>query len=243
VPVSRGILVVVLVVLVVALVIGCDVGPSDRLRERRTSPAASAPVSAATADPSPLATRQEAQESFDSARAALVREDYGESARYLADAAAFMWAHAAQAQIGAIAALQGSAKELEMLVERLGRSEPLTTRTLDRVVANANRAEGQHHLTRATAAIADRNYGHAGEELLMAVDHLERSALDLRRPKEVGARSALSDARELGRSMVRGDVPARDDVRHVIRQLEGELRRLCAIIDVEARACAVEAAR
>jgi len=232
-----------IVVLVVALVIDCDVVPSDRLAERRTSPAASAPVSAAVADPSPLATRREAQESFDSARAALVREDYGESARHLAEAAAFMRAHAAQAEIGAIATLQGSAKELEMLAERLARGEPLTTRMLDRVVANANRAEGQHHLTRAAAAIADRNYGAAGEELLMAVDHLERSAVDLRRPNEAEADPALSDARALAGRLVRGGVPSRAEARRVIGQLEGELRRLCAIIDVEARACAVEAAR
>jgi hypothetical protein len=43
--------------------------------------------------------------------------------------------------------------------------------------------------------------------------------------------------------MVLGGVPTHDEARRVIRQLEGELRRLCAIIDVEARACAVEAAR
>ena len=237
---SRGMLVVVLVV---ALVSDCDVAPSDRLTGRRTSPAAPAPVSAAVAEPSPLATRQEAQESFDSARAALVREDYGESARRLAEAAAFLRAHGAQAEIGAIAALQGSAKELEMLSERLAQGEPLTTRMLDRVVANANRAEGQHHLTRAAAAIEDGTYGHAGEELLMAVDHLERSALDLRRPNESEAGPALSDARALAGRVARGGVPSRDEARHVIGQLEGELRRLCAIIDVEARACAVEAVR
>jgi len=154
-----------------------------------------------------------------------------------------MRSHAEQAEIGAIAALQSSAKELQMLVERLERGEPLTTRLLDRVVANANRAEGQHHLTRPAAAIEHSDYGDAGEELLMAVDHLERSALDLRRPNDAEADPALSDARELGRSMLQGGVPTRDDARHVIRQLEGELRRLCAIIDVEARACAVEAAR
>lgn len=231
------------VVFIVALVTGCDVGPSDRLTERRPPRAAPAAVSAAVAEPTPLAMRQEAQASFDSARAALLREDYGESARHLGEAAAFMRSHAALAEIGAIAALQGSAKELEMLVERLERREPLTTRMLDRVVANANRAEGQHHLTRAAAAIEHYDYGDAGEELLMAVDHLERSALDLRRPNDAEADPALSDARELGRSMLQGGVPTRDDARHVIRQLEGELRRLCAIIDVEARACAVEAAR
>ena len=226
-----------------ALVAGCDVGPGDPLTGKRASPAAPAHVPAAAAEPSLLATRQEAQASFDSARAALIRDDDAESARHLAEAAAFMRSHAAKAEIGAIAALQGSAKELDMLAERLARGEPLTTRMLDRVVANANRAEGQHHLTRAVAAIADRDYQHAGEELLMAVDHLERSALDLRRPNEAEADPALSDARALAGRMVRGSVPTRAEARYVIGRLEGELRRLCAIIDVEARACAVESAR
>jgi hypothetical protein len=240
---SRGMSIVALVAMASAL--GCSVMPADDLTDRRVRQAApaSSSVPPAPGVPGPLATRQEAQESFDSARAALVRDDYGESARQLAEAAAFMRSHAAQAKIGAIAALQGSAKELEMLAERLTRGEALTTRMLDRVVANANRAEGQHHLTRAAAAIADYDYGDAGEELLMAVDHLERSALDLRRPNEAEADPALSDARALANRMVRGGVPSRDEARHVIGQLEGELRRLCAIIDVEARACAVEAAR
>jgi len=239
---SRGMSVVALVA--AASAIGCSLRPADDLTDRRVTQAASASqASPPPAVPSPLATRKEAQESFDRARAALVSGDYDETARQLGEAAAFMRSHAAEAEIGAIAALQSSAKELQMLVERLERGEPLTTRLLDRVVANANRAEGQHHLTRAAAAIEHSDYGDAGEELLMAVDHLERSALDLRRPNDAEADPALSDARELGRSMLQGGVPTRDDARHVIRQLEGELRRLCAIIDVEARACAVEAAR
>lgn len=240
---SRGMSIVALVA--VALVESCGEAPADDLAGGRVTRAvpSSSPVPAPAAEPSPLATRREAQASFDSARVALVREDYGESARHLAEAAAFMRSHAAHAEIGAVAALQGSAKELEMLSERLARGEPLTTRMFDRVVANANRAEGQHHLTRAAAAITDHDYRHAGEELVMAVDHLERSALDLRRPNEAEADPALSDARAFADGLVRGSVPTRAEAGHVIGQLEGELRRLCAIIDVEARACAVEAAR
>jgi len=227
----------------VALVASCDAGTADRLTDRRASPAARAPLPAAAAEPSPLAMRQEAQASFDSARAALVLQDYGESARHLTAAAAFMRSHAAEAEIGAIAALQGASKELEMLAERLARGEPQTTRMLDRVVANANRAEGQHHLTRAAAAVAVRDHRHAGEELTMAVDHLERAAFDLRRPHDPEADPALSDARSLADGMMRGAVPTRAEANHVIGQLKAELRRLCAIIDVEAQACALESAR
>jgi hypothetical protein len=50
-------------------------------------------------------------------------------------------------------------------------------------------------------------------------------------------------ARALADLMLRGGVPARAQVKRVTGQLGAELRRLCAIIDVEARACAVEASR
>lgn len=227
----------------VALIADCGERLGDSQGDGRAVRVPPSTVPAAAEEPGPLATRQEAQESFDRARAALVHEDYAESGRHLAEAAAFMRSHAAEAEIGAIAALQGAAKELEVLAERLARGEPQTTRMLDRVVANANRAEAQHHLTRAAAAIADRDYRHAGEELIMAVDHLERSASDLRHPRDAEADPALSDARWLADLMVRGGVPPRAETKRVMKQLEAELRRLCAIIDVEARACAVEAAR
>jgi hypothetical protein len=195
------------------------------------------------AEPGPLATRHEAQASFDRARGALVAQDYRASARYLEEAVAFMRSHAAQSEVGALAALQGSAKELEVLAQRLARGDVQTTRAFDRVVANANRAEAQHHLTRAGAALADRAYRPAGEELIMAVDHLERAAHDLRQPNAPEAGRALGEARALAERLMGSDVPARADVKRVTGQLEAELRRLCAIIDLEARACAVEAAR
>jgi hypothetical protein len=154
-----------------------------------------------------------------------------------------MQSHATQSEIGAMAALQGSAKELEVLAQRLARGDAQTTRAFDRVVANANRAEAQHHLTRAAAAVADRAYRHAGEELIMAVDHLERAAHDLRQPNDPEAAGALADARAVAGRLIASDVPARAEMKRVTAQLGAELRRVCAIIDVEARACAVEAAR
>ena len=77
----------------------------------------------------------------------------------------------------------------------------------------------------------------------MSVDHLERAAHDLRQPNDSGAGRALADARALAERLLGSGVPARADVKRVTAQLEAELRRLCGIIDVEARACAVEAAR
>jgi hypothetical protein len=222
----------------------CREGPGDRLSDESAARAAApSPAPTVVEEPGPLATRHEAQRSFDRARSALLRQDYRAAGRYLDDAVAFMQSHAAQSEIGAMAALQGSAKELEVLAQRLARGEPQTTRAFDRVVANANRAEAQHHLTRAAAALADRAYRHAGEELIMAVDHLERAARDLRPPNDSAAGRALADARALAERLMGSDVPARADVKRVTAQLEAELRRLCAIIDVEARACAVEAAR
>jgi hypothetical protein len=203
-------------------------------RVRAATPRVAGPVEA-----NALAARHEAQESFDRARAALLRRDFAASARALSAAAAFISAHADEAELGAIAALQGTAKELELLAKRLAAGEAQTPRNFDRVVANANRAEAQHHLTRAEAAMGKREYRVAGEEILMSVDHLERVALDLGKRRADQDAAALIDARELAARMVRGVVPARADSRRVIEQLEAELRRVCGLIDLEARACAI----
>jgi hypothetical protein len=64
----------------------------------------------------------------------------------------------------------------------------------------------------------------------------ERAALDLQRPSAAEADPALSDARAPAEDLLRGRVPDRAAATHVIAQLEDELRRLCAVIDVEARA-------
>lgn len=238
---ARGICTVV--ILGVALVGGCGPGQPSASSEAGAEQMAPSDAPAIERVPQPHSVRNEAQESFDRARAALVREDYAESARHLEDAAAFMRSHADEAEIGAIAALQGSAKELEVLAQRLAGGEPPTTRALDRVFANANRAEAQHHLTRAIAALSDSDHRRAGEELLWSVDHFERAARDLGRPGDAEAESAYADARALAQHLLQGRAPTRAEAKRATRALEAELRRLCALIDTEARACAVEAAR
>lgn len=187
-----------------------------------------------------LAARHEAQESFDRARAALLRRDFAASARELTRASAFISTHASEAELGALAALQGAAKEIDLLARRLENGEAQTPRNFDRVVANANRAEAQHHLTRADAAVAKRAYRTAGEELLMSVDHLERTSWDLGARRTDRDAAALAHARGFAVQMVRGRTLARNDVIRAIEQLQAELRRVCAIIDLEARACAIE---
>jgi hypothetical protein len=230
---------------VLSMAFACGQIPADRLPAdtARSSDTAVPPGPPSPPAPGPLATRHEAQESFDLARAALIREDYRACVRYLRAASEFMRSHAGEAELGAIAALQGSAKELEFVAERLAKGETPTIRSLDRVLANANRAEAQHHLTRAVAALADRAYRNAGEELLMSVDHIERTARDLRRPYGPDTTTALSEARALARQLLGGRAAPDADSKHVIAQVALELRRLCAVIDVEARACGVEAAR
>ena len=229
-------------ILALVLVTSCGGEPADRVNQAET-PAPAAPPRVETLrtiiSAGALANRHEAQGSFDRARRAIVREDYARASRELAAAAAFMQKHAEEAELGAKAALQGASKELEVLAHRLARDEAQTTRTLDRVFANANRAEGQHHLTRSEAAIEMREYPRAGEELTMAVDHLERAAHDLRGRHNATAEAALMHARVLAEQMMRGAVPTRGTVRNVTHELEAELRRLCAIIDAEAVACAI----
>ena len=232
----------------VAIACACGQPPADRLSDdaARSVDSGVHPPPPTAALPAPraaalLATRHEAQQSFDRARKALLESDYRTCARHLADGADFMRTHAAEAELGAIAALQGSAKELEFFADRLSRGDTLTIRSLDRILANANRAEAQHHLTRAVAALTDRRYQNAGEEILMSVDHLERTAHDLRRPYDPNVTPALSDARALAGRLLSGGSATRAEWKRVTAQLTAELRRLCAIIDVEARACAVEA--
>lgn len=227
--------------LAVLLFTNCGPGPEDGLPSGDTAQPLARRLPAGVDSPGPLATRHEAQGSFDRARAALVRKDFATSAKHLRAAAAFIHTHADEAEIGAIAALQGASKELEVLAERMEQGKVQTTRTFDRVFANANRAEAQHHLTRAKAAMSKREHQHAGEELVMGVDHLERATRDLRRPRDADAEAALMDARALADLMMRGGVPTRAEARRVTDQIEAELRRLCAIIDVEAKACALGA--
>ena len=232
----------VAVALAVVLVTSCTGEPADGVLHTDTpaAPAAPPPERPRTiTSPGALATRHEAQESFDRARAALVRTNLAVAARELEAAAAFMHSHAEEAELGAIASLQGASKELEMIAQRLAQGDTLTTRTLDRVFANANRAEAQHHLTRATAAFAFRDYPRAGEELTMSVDHLERAAKDLRRRRNRVSEAALADARALAVALMSGVIASRAEMRRVTQQLDAELRRVCAIIDVEAEACAI----
>ncbi|HEX6050241.1 MAG TPA: hypothetical protein VFZ21_13260 [Gemmatimonadaceae bacterium] len=236
-----------LLVFVALALVGCapsdDGVPARDTRSIADTLSSAPPAPATGVSPSSLATRHEAQAHFDRARAALVREDFAASARALMPAIAFIRRHADEAELGAVAALQGAAKELEVLAQRLAQGEAQTTRSFDRIVANANRAEAQHHLTRAKAAIATRDYVRGGEELVMSVDHMERAAWDLERRRPAAGSADLSRARALGVAMVQGRVPTRAETRRATDQLEAELRRLCAIIDEEARACALEAAR
>jgi hypothetical protein len=206
-------------------------------RLRAATPRVVSPVEAGA-----LAPRHEAQGAFDRARAALLRRDFAASARELARASALIDTHAGEAELGAVAALQGAAKEIAVLAQRLERGEAQTPRNFDRVVANANRAEAQHHLTRADAARAKRDYRLAGEELLMSIDHLERAARDLGTGRTDREAAALAGARHVGVRLSRDEIAARADLGGVIAQLEAELRRVCAIIDREARACAMEPA-
>jgi len=226
-----------------ALILSCGDGPVDRLAHLRAPP----PVPSTPTPPplpatpaGPLATRVEAQESFDRARSALLRGDFLETARQVEWAAAFMRSHAEEAGPGVVAALQGAAKELDVLAERLQNGAPPTVRTLDRVFANANRAEAQHHLARVVASLGKPDRRATGEELLMAVDHLERSAQYLRQPNGPRSANAFSEARLLATRLVAGEDPGRGQVKRVLAPLEAELQRLCRTIDQEAEACAVE---
>lgn len=186
---------------------------------------AQAPAPVVTASPGALATRREAQETFDRARAALQRKDFTAAKTELASAAAFMRSQAQDDQSDAKPALERAAAVFDTLAAQVTTGN-VQTKTLDRAFASANRAEAQHHLLRATDAIAKNDNARAGEELTMSVDHLERAMKDAGRVSDAAVKSALADARTLAAEMMKGVAAAPDEAKKVTDQLADQIRRL-----------------
>jgi hypothetical protein len=178
--------------------------------------------------PGALATRHEAQEYLDRARAAFAQRQYDTMRAELADAAAFLRTEAQETDGDAGAPLRRAAAELDSLTTRVATGAPPTVRAVDRALINTNRAEARYHLLRAGGAIANGENQRAGEELTMSVDHLERAAKDARRPADPAVRTAIADARSLAGEMMHhmGVVP--DEAWRVTEQLERAIDRIGA---------------
>ena len=179
--------------------------------------------------PGALASRREAQESFDAARAALVRKDFEGAATALSDAATFYQVEARTAPLDARQALDRTGEALDSLAVRAAHGEVRSPDSLDPVFANAHGAEVWLHLLQAHAAILKRDNARAGEELVMSVDHLERAAKDARVQADSLVQAAIADTRSLAGEMVKGMEAVPDEVARVTDEVERAVGRIGSI--------------
>lgn len=190
--------------------------------------------------PGALASRREAQESFDAVREALVRKDFEGAATALSDAATFYQAEARTAPVEAKPALDRASEVLDSLAARVAHGEAPAPVALDRVFANAHGAEVWLHLMRAHAAVLKRDNVRAGEELVMSVDHLERAAKDASLQADSLVLAAIADARSLAGEMLKGMEAVPDETARVTDELERAVDRIGTI---PARAAASSAVK
>jgi len=176
--------------------------------------------------PGALALRREAQESFDGARAALVRKDFEGAATALSDAATFYEVEARTAPLDAKPALDRAGEALDSVAARVAHGEIRTPDALDRVFVNAHGAESWLHLTRAHAALLKRDNVRAGEELVMSVDHLERAARDASLKGDSLVQATIADLRSLSGEMVEGMEAVPDEMARVTDELERAIGRI-----------------
>lgn len=202
-------------VIAAVLAVNCS-GPEPRPLNIDTTRA----VRAVVESPGALATRHEAQESLDRARAAFDQKRFDAMRDELADAANFLRLEARQAEGDAGEPLPRAAAELDSLAQRIAAGDPPSATLLNRVFVNANRAEARYHLLRAGDAIATGDNDRAGEELTMSVDHVERAAKDAGRSADVAVRIAIDDARSLAGEMMKGMGAVPDEAWRVTEELD-----------------------
>ena len=178
--------------------------------------------------PGALASRHEAQSSFDAARRALVRRDFDGCVASLSEAAAFFRATASAAEPDAREALTAAAEELETLVANIAKGQARTPKDFDRVFARAHAAESAHHLARARVALLKDDHVRTGEELVMSVDHLERAAKDARLRADRDVQTAIAYAKTLAGEMVQGTIAVPDETTRVAQQIARAIRRIDA---------------
>lgn len=155
-----------------------------------------------------LVRRHEAQADLDAARDALGRGDTAAAAAALRSAARFFAGHAAEPGTSA-AALDAAASELAGLAHDLEAGKPIPASAVVAASARANLAEAGHHRLAAAAAWAHREHTNTGDELVMAIDHLERALTDEGRPVSSATRHVLTVAREDACALMRdAELPA-----------------------------------
>jgi hypothetical protein len=155
-----------------------------------------------------LANRREAQQLFESARAALVQKQTRNAAAELRRASAY-FVRLADSTSGAIRTRVGQThRGLDSLASKLEARTEVSVRELDRAFARANYVESERHLARSHEAWTRSDTSEAAGELLIAVDHLERAAKDAGSSLGRAGTRTVADARRLSNDLLRQVPPA-----------------------------------
>lgn len=226
------------VIVPAALLLGVAVAGGCRQSEQSgtqatatTTPAAVATTRAETTlSAGAIGMRTEAQDHFDRSRAAFVKKDMKTASTELHDASVFMRERADSATGFAKALAARSATELDSLARTVEASSVTSPASLDHVFAHANRAEAERHYALATRAWGQHQAKRTGEELTMAIDHLERSAKDAGLAADTAMTSSLVRAREVANGLLQGGT-APTGVDEALKDVELQLRRFGARLE------------
>jgi len=194
--------------LVVAM--GCQQS-TDRAQEHGSSnlpvsdTVASAPKPQATFDSAAgsIVRRREPQHLLDTARTLFRQGAFANAAEELRAAAAYFRSVRDSAPAITRERVRAAERALDSLARRVERGSEVPLRQFDAMLSRANRTESERHLARSTEAWAMRDTIRAAEELLMAVDHLERAAKDGGGTLDRAERTMLGEARQLGTDLLR----------------------------------------
>lgn len=178
-----------------------------------------------------LAARREAQEHFDRARESFLQKDLATSAAELRAASKFLSERADSATGEVKERVVASARELDRLATEVEKSAIKSEKSLDYAFARAQRAEAERHHANAVAAWAKRDDARAGDELIMAADHLERGAKDAGQVLGTGVKKVLADTREVAGQLIKGVGFVPEQVGKVTEALGTEIRALGSKIE------------
>lgn len=180
-----------------------------------------------------LAARREAQEHFDKARESFMRKDLTTAATELRAGSTFLREQADSVTGEVKEHMLRSARELDQLAAAVEKNSVESAKKLDLAFARAQYAEADRHHSNAVAAWAKKENGRAGDELTMAIDHLERAAKDAGEDLDAGTKKVLADTREVAGQLMKGAEFVPEKVGNVIEALGKEVRTLGTKIERE----------
>lgn len=162
----------------------------------------------------PIAERHEAQVLLDSARVVLPLGRRQLAVDLLHRAASFYVAQSSAPPTTGSADLLAAAHSLDAAATVLARGDAMDVTRLDRISAHVNLAEAERHGALATVAWSTHSMESICDELTMAVDHVERAAVDGSLILPTSTRDVLAEIHQLVRTLatVRGlDVHSLDE--------------------------------